>query len=162
MADKDSKLYALGCRIAKEAVSAYMNQEFLNDMFAVLCYIRLMKYAEEAGVNDVFDMEALKAKLIKQVERSIARNVSEWETSYVCKPSQFIDSRESIFYKNNEEICDFECDFIMKTQLDNGSWNIPWNWVAYPEEWAISKNWWKSYVIISNLLYLKGFKKLNC
>ena len=35
--------------------------------------------------------------------------------------------------------------------------DISWNWEAYPEEWVISKNWWKGQVIIENLLYLKGF-----
>lgn len=46
------------------------------------------------------------------------------------------------------------------TQLDDGSWNITWSWSEYPEEWAISKNWWKSNGIILNLLYLKAFEKL--
>ncbi|WMJ86307.1 hypothetical protein [Anaerocolumna sp. MB42-C2] len=36
----------------------------------------------------------------------------------------------------------------MKTQLPDGSWNIPWGWNDYLNEWSISKNWWKSNVII--------------
>ncbi len=44
--------------------------------------------------------------------------------------------------------------------LDDGSWDIPWRWNDYPEEWAISKNWWKSSGIIQNLLYLRGFGQL--
>lgn len=34
--------------------------------------------------------------------------------------------------------------------------NITWCWEDFPEEWAISKNWWKGQVIIEKLLYLKG------
>lgn len=160
-ADKDSNLYNLGCRIAKEAVSTYMNQGFLDNMNTVLCYIRLMQYTEEAGINDVFDNDALKAKLIKQVEIIISRNTDEWETLYVCKPSQFLSSKESAFYFYNKEIADFECDFIVKTQIDDGSWNVTWSWAGYPEEWVLSKNWWKANGIISNLLYLKGFNKIQ-
>lgn len=163
-ADRDSQLYALGRRIAKEAVNAYMNQGFLEDMHTVLCYIRLMQYIEEAGVIDIFDINALKAKLIGQVERSITRNTAEWETSYVCKPSQFLNSKNSVFYTSNtaiREMADFECEFIIKTQLNDGSWNITWKWDAYPDEWAISKNWWKSHGIITNLLYLRGFNKIR-
>ena len=140
-ADKNSKLFSLGCRLGKEAVHTYMNQGLLSNMATVLSYIRLMQYVEEAGAIDILDIDALKAKLIKQVESSITRNTSEWERAYVCKPSQFINSKESIFYINNKEISDFECDFIIKTQLDDGSWHITWTWTAYPEEWAISKNW---------------------
>jgi len=159
-ADKDSKLYALGCRLAKEALIAYMNQGFLSNMATVLCYVRFMQYAEEAGITGVFDISALKAKLIKQVENVISKNTAEWETSYVCKPSQFIDGKEGIFYLNNKEIADYECEFIIKTQLDDGSWSITWKWAAYPDEWAVSKNWWKSNNIITNLLYLRAFDKL--
>lgn len=129
-------------------------------MHTVSCYIRLMQYVEEAGVTDVFDIDVLKNKLKKQVTYSITRNTDEWETSYVCKPSQFFNSRESIFYIDNKEIADFECEFIIRTQLDDGSWNITWKWADYPEEWAISKTWWKSNNIITYMLYLKGFDKI--
>lgn len=159
-ADKNSELYNLGCRLAKEAVNTYMNQGFLSNMATVLCYIRLMQYVEEAGATDLFDLHALQAKLTKQVESCISRNTDEWDRSYVCKPSLFINGKESIFYRSNKEIADFECDFILKTQLDDGSWNITWSWPAYPEAWAVSKNWWKANGIISNLLYLRGFNKI--
>jgi len=159
-ADKNSKLYALGCRLAKEAVNTYMNQGFLGNMATVLCYIRLMQYIEEAGLSGIFDINTLKAKLVKQVEYSITWNTAEWKTSYICKPSQFFNSKNSIFYANNKEIADYECDFIAKTQLEDGSWNITWKWTAYPEEWAVSKNWWKSDMIIRNLLYLRGFNRI--
>lgn len=66
-ADKDSKLYSLACRIAKEAVDSYMNQDYLNNMHTVQCYIRLMQYVEEAEADDILDMNALKDKLIKRL-----------------------------------------------------------------------------------------------
>ncbi|NLG88349.1 MAG: hypothetical protein GX494_03900 [Clostridiaceae bacterium] len=159
-ANKGSKLYELGCRLAREAVNTYMNQRLLGNMATVLCYIRLMQYVEEAGITGIFDINALKAKLIKQVEYSITWNTAEWETSYICKPSQFISGKESIFYADNKEIADYECEFIIKTQLEDGSWNITWKWADYPDEWAVSKNWWKSDVVIKNLLYLRGFNKI--
>ena len=158
-AEKDSMLYNLGCRLVKEAVDDYMNKGLLGNMSTVLCYIRLMQYVEEADATDIIDVNALKDKLIKNVESSITRNTVVWETSYICKPSQYFNSKESVFYNSNKEIADFECEFIIKTQLPDGSWNITWNWADYPEEWAVSRNWWKSNGIITNLLYLKGFDK---
>ncbi|MDI9482706.1 MAG: hypothetical protein QM315_05940 [Bacillota bacterium] len=64
------------------------------------------------------------------------------------------------FYINNKDIADYECEFLFNTQLDDGSWNITWKWTAYLEEWPIAENWWKSYEIIKNLLYLRGFNKI--
>ena len=160
-ADKDSHLYKLGCRIAKEAYDADANQGLSDDMHAVLLYIRLMQYCEKAGVTEVIDLSALKERLWEQVRHSITQNTAEWETSYICKPSQFFNTNDSIFYADNKDIADYECEFIIKTQLEDGSWAIPWGWAAYPEEWSISKNWWKGNGAILNMLYLKGMGRLE-
>ena len=62
-------------------------------------------------------------------------------------------------YKENKKIADFECEFISKTQGVDGSWEITWNWgKTYMEAWGLAKNWWKSNVIIRNLLYWSGIK----
>lgn len=159
-ADRQSKLYALGCRIAAEAVEQLMGAQRENDMHTLSCYIRLMMYCEEAGVTDLFDISALKEKIGGQVHAGITQNTAEWETSYVCKPSQFFNSKNSPFYSGNERIADYECEYIIRSQLADGSFHIPWRWNDYADEWAISKNWWKAHVILSNLLYLKGFGRL--
>jgi hypothetical protein len=155
-AHKESILYQLGCRIAKEAYRSYISGDLLADMHTAGCFIRLWEYCEESGAADIIDCSALKERLREQVRFGITGNTDEWETGYVCKPSQFFNSRDSIFYEDNKEISDYECGFIKRTQLDDGSWNIPWGWNGYPEEWAVSKNWWKSNSIVLNMLYLKG------
>lgn len=155
-AGKGSQLYQLGCRIAKEACESYFRQGLLSDMHTVACYIRLMQYCQEAGAVDVIGIDSLQQKLLEQVKHSITQNITEWASGYVCKPSQFFNNRNSIFYPHNHAIADYECEFIIKTQLPDGSWPIPWSWSDYPEAWAISKNWWKGNGAIVNMLYLKG------
>ncbi|MDR0897843.1 MAG: hypothetical protein LBN04_08305 [Oscillospiraceae bacterium] len=155
-AARGSDLYALGERIAKEAYDAYVGQGLLNDMHTASCYVRLYEYCTEAGRGDLIDLDALGNRLQEQVKHSITADTAAWESSYICRPSQFFSSRESIFYADNKAIADYECEYIVKTQLEDGSWPIPWGWNAYPEAWAISKNWWKSNGALLNLLYLKG------
>ncbi|MDF2543872.1 MAG: hypothetical protein K0S47_3590 [Herbinix sp.] len=153
-ANKDSELFNLGCRIVKEAFDQLINSQRQNDMHTLLCFIRMMEYCEESGEANLFDHSVLKNKLQEQVKANITHNTEEWETSYICKPSQFFNTKDSIFYDDNKEIANFECSYIINTQLEDGSWNIPWEWGDFPEQWSISKNWWKSNVIILNLLYL--------
>jgi hypothetical protein len=157
-AEKGGELHRLGRRIAKEAFDAYAGKGSLDDMHTAACYIRLWQYCEEAGAEDIIDLAALKERLCEQVKHSITQNTSEWETSYICKPSQFFGSRDSVFYADNKDIAEYECEFIVKTQLDDGSWAVTWNWSEYPEEWAISKNWWKGSNVVLNTLYLKGIR----
>jgi hypothetical protein len=160
-ADKGSNIYRLGCDIAKEAYDAYFAGDLLGDMHAAACYLRLWQYCEEAGATDIFNLTALKERLREQVKHCITKNTAQWETGYICKPSQFFNDHNSIFYADNKDIADYECEFIIKSQLEDGSWNIPWGWNGYPEEWAISKNWWKGNGAILNILYLKGLGRLT-
>jgi hypothetical protein len=158
-ADQDSQLYRLGCRIAEEAIAA-LQCDSSHDMHTTLCYIRLLQYCEEAGVSHLFSLPALKEKLKLRVNASITRNTAAWDTGYVCRPSQYFKTKGSLFYPENSEIANYECEHIIKSQLEDGSWNIPWHWEAYPEAWSISKNWWKANGALHNMLYLQGMGKL--
>lgn len=154
-APPESAVYDLAKRIAGEAIAAYLQGDLLSDMHAALCYIRLFEYGSRAGL----DVEALREKLTLQIRTSITREIKTWETDYICKPSQFFDSKDNPFYAGNEEIAAYECEFIRRTQLADGSWPVNWNWAAYPDEWAISKNWWKSDLAIRNTKFLMGIEK---
>lgn len=159
-ASPNTKLYELGIHLVNEAIAYYKKIGLINEMHIIACYIRLLDYLEEIRL-DLFDIKFLKEQLIKDVNNSITKDLKLWDTSYICKPSNYFDSNKSIFYLDNKEVSDYECEFIKKTQLDDGSWNITWNWADYNEEWYISKNWWKSNNIIKNMLYLKGMEKLK-
>ncbi|MCI5918956.1 MAG: hypothetical protein MRZ75_06535 [Roseburia sp.] len=91
-----------------------------------------------------------------QIKHLLSGDTSVWATEYVCKPSLFIHCRDSRFYENNKELCDFECQFLSKTQQEDGTWAITWDWGSYPEQWHISKNWWKSDWIIKNLNFYQN------
>ncbi len=150
-----SELYQLGIRIVREAVEALQSSE-LKDMHTCACYIHMLEHIIEAGAEEQIPCDLLKEQLHAAVKRLITADTSQWG-GYVCRPSQFLNSRDSMFYPENKEPAEYECKHIEATQLEDGSWEIPWAWGDFPEVWPISKNWWKGQVIIENLLYLKGF-----
>lgn len=155
-ADKESDIFKLGVRVANEAIAALSPDE-IRDMHTCACYMRMAELFEKGNATEYIPFDELKSKLHKSINKLIVTDTSKW-SSYVCQPSCFINSKESEYYPDNKEIADYECEYIINTQLVDGSWNIGWTWGGnYPEEWAISKNWWKGQWIIQNLLYLKGF-----
>ena len=158
-ADKESELFKLGVRIANEAIVALSPDE-ISDMHTCTCYMRMAELFEKGKAAEYIPFDELKEKLHKSINKLIVTDTSKW-SGYVCQPSCFINSKESEYYLANKEIADYECKHIINTQLADGSWNIGWTWGGnYPDEWAISKNWWKGQWIIQNLLYLKGFELL--
>lgn len=157
-AQPGSELYRLGVRIANEAVDALDPSE-LNDEHTCACYVRLLEFIVRAGATEQFPCELLEQRLHEAVKRLITADTSQWG-GYVCRPSRFMNSRDSAFYPENRELAEYECGHIRRTQLADGSWDIPWGWQGYAEAWAISKNWWKGQVILENLLYLRGFGEI--
>lgn len=155
-APMESSIYQKAQRIATKAIEDILKIESLCDMHVIACFIQLYEYIKMTEASGTFKIHELGEKLKSLVHKTISHDKEQWGKSYLCKPSQYLRSKESMFFEQNQEMALFECEFIKKTQSADGTWSIPWAWGAYPEEWVISKNWWKSDVIIKNCLYLQN------
>lgn len=157
-ADVNDPLYVVTTNLAKEAYQYFKQKCPTNSMSTATCFVRLYEYLKEISKFDLIDMDEFNGLLHQQIKHMIIYDTKRWESEYVCKPSQFITSKNSDFYAANQEICKFECKFITDTQNDDGTWNINWDWQNDPEAWHISKNWWKSDWIIKNVKFYREMK----
>lgn len=155
-AEKNSKLFDAACVLAKEAYSYFKVHFPVDSMHTVSCFVELYEYLKDSSVNDLLDIDEFRTLLREQIRHVITYDTSKWPVDYVCKPSLFIGAKTSDFYRENKEICDYECEFILNTQETDGTWNITWSWTDYPEQWSISRNWWKSDLLIKNMRYIKA------
>lgn len=94
------------------------------------------------------------------VDASLCLDTEKWGREYVPMPSRYILSKQSFLYEGREELVRKECEIIKETQLDDGSFYIPWLWYTEYKEFEVAKNWWKSQLIIDKLLFLKNFGEL--
>ncbi|MGN0452430.1 MAG: hypothetical protein ACI4GZ_01360 [Ruminococcus sp.] len=158
-AEPDSDLYETANSLLKEAYAYFKANCPLESMHTASCFVKLYEYLRDCDslINDMKEFEAL---LELQIKHILTKDTSVWKTEYVCKPSLFIRSRNSSFYDENKELCNFECRFISETQEADGTWAVTWNWEHYPEEWHISKNWWKSDLIIKNTEFFRNIHGL--
>lgn len=148
---KGSALYESARLLVQKIISEYLSGSFLENMHTVLCYLRLEEYLQ----GEFPGIEAFREKLKAQVSLSIEKRTELWK-GYACRPSFLIDGKSCHHY-SVWELAEEECEFIMKTQGEDGSWPVTWNWDAYPEAWAVSK---KADIIIKDLLYLRSFGKI--
>lgn len=157
-AERDSVLFKKSETIALQAYGWFKNggNAYFKDNHITGCFISLFNYLSEADIKLV-DMEEFRKKLIDEVNADICRDTEKWETEYVCKPSAFIHSRVSMFYKGNEELVKRECEIIAKSQLEDGSFVVPWQWFNDYKEFPLAKNWWKSVIVIEKMRFLKEF-----
>ena len=153
----ESSLCQTAEKLVKEAYTYFRKNCPMESMHTVSCFVELYEDLADCGLN-IIDLNEFESLLKEQIAHILTRDTDVWETEYVCKPSQFIHSRSSRFYAANKALCDYECEFISKTQKPDGTWAVTWDWGCAPEQWHISKNWWKADLIIKNVAFWKNIR----
>lgn len=158
-APKESDLWRKGKALAQKSYQWLLDHYPIQEEHMLECYIQLYQYLKAAEMTDVMDMADFKRRLTELVSRHICYEPERWNHEYVPRPSCFIHSPQSIFYKGNEEIVERECEYLTGAQLEDGSFNVPWEWYGEYKEFELAKNWWKSIMILENILFWENFHR---
>lgn len=156
-ADKNSELYKKCGQFIKEAVAFLENSISLGEQHVTGCFVTLYDYCFKAQV-DFVDMERFKDMLTSTVNHVNCREPDKWFTQYLPKPSDYIRSKDSMFLEGNEDLVRKECELIIEQQEADGCYPVTWDWGRdYAKEFALSENWWKSDLVINNMVFLREF-----
>ncbi len=159
-ADKGSAIYEKACKIATEAAEWFVSAAPINDNHDLACFIRLYNALEKADLLSADTMVKFRTGLCESVKLTICQDTEKWAVEYVTKPSDFNITRDSIFYTDSADLAEYECEFIMNTQLPDGGFVVTWQWWTDYKEYEVSANFWKSGFAIKNMLYLRNYGKL--
>lgn len=155
-ADKDSRAYKKAEEIARQAYEWFVSAVPVGDDHSAACFAALYGFLKETG-SGLLDMRKFADKLKEEVNADICRDSEKWRTEYVCLPSKFIGSRDSMFYAGNEELVQNEIEMLRECQLDDGSYIVPWLWYNEYKEYELAANWWKSRMLIDKMRFLREF-----
>lgn len=158
---RESRIYQDILKLVEKYIGLLYDNE-LGDM-GPTGYIKLVNAMRKAGIKG-YDYDNLEERLKELVNGSIQREPEQWRY-YGYRPSDYIKSKESVFYADNKEIVDVELKFLVDTLPEDDVWPISWSWFenneVYPKEWAISEVWGKAYKAIGRTLFLKEFGKIS-
>ena len=154
-ADAETTVYGMAQALLREAYVWFREKCPLESMHTASCFVELFEDLSECAAFGI-DLMEFESLLQLQIKHLLTKDTSKWATEYVCRPSLFIHSQISRFYEANKELCDFECRFLSETQESDGTWAVTWDWGCYPEQWHISKNWWKSDLILKNIKFYQN------
>lgn len=162
-ANEASELYKKAISISDVIINKLNTSGYYGDM-GIGGYCVLLESIKQAKLTWRFDCDFLTERLRELVNNSIERDTSKW-VNYSVRPSDYIDSPENIFYKDNEDIVLRELDYIIETRPKNGVWDITWSWFEnndkYAKEFAISENWWKASKAIHKIQLLRNFNRVD-
>jgi hypothetical protein len=161
-AKKNSELYKKAMRILEYVIEKLNTANNFGDM-GIGGYCVLLDTINKIGLTSQFNYDCSIKTVKKLVYESIERNTAKW-VNYGVRPSNYINSPDNIFYKDNESIVQTEIDYLIDTRPQNGVWDITWSWfennTKYAKEFAISENWWKAVKAIEKVRFLKNFGRL--
>ena len=157
-ADRGSALYDRGLAIANEAVDWFLDRGVFGEKHVTHCFLRLAEYGQG---HDLPRLTELRAALHEQVKRNVTADLSKYGVEYVDRPTDLIDGPNHPYYPDIAETADAECDFLLASQQEDGSWPVPWKWWnEYTDEFAVAANWWKGHIVLKHILYLRNFGKI--
>lgn len=160
-APPESSLYSKAEEIAVCAVAAFLNAPISDDAHTTSCYAELLGYMEEAAPVPGVDLPAFRSAVHEAVGQAICKEPEKWFTEYVCRPSQFFGKLPDFISVVSPDLCHKEATLLISVQSADGSWPVTWEWHTPYTEFHISADWWRSAIIIENLLYLKAFDILE-
>ncbi len=157
--DTESTLYQKAFSVAQEMVDK-LRRAGTTDVHEIGANAVLLQDILAAGLEEQFDATELRGRLMKMVSQALQRDRGSW-SGYSMRPSHYIDSPQSLFYKGNEEVTGEELDNILNTRKTGGVWDIYWSWADYPAEFAIARRWWQGNLALRYTLLMKNFGRLE-
>lgn len=162
-APRDSSLFKKACTYTRNILKNAETAEELGEMGAG-GILMLLGDIMQSGLSSEFPAPGLMEKMAAIANQKIERDPEKW-AFYTPRPSEFIPSQESPFYKGNEEIVTTELDYLIDTRNPGGVWKITWTWFdlgeKYAKEFAVSENWWMAVKAIDKVMFLKNFGRVE-
>ena len=156
-ASRDSAVYHKGLAIAREATEWLLRQEPFADKHILILFQRLAEYGKG---HDIPHFDEMCARVNALATRCVCTDLTKYGVEYVDRPTDLIDGPAHPWYPLIAEAAAAECDFLIESQLPDGSWPVPWQWYnEYKDEFAVAAMWWKGHIVLKHIVYLRNFGK---
>lgn len=149
--DYDSPLIAQAYELV---LDAFRGQPDEMEMHALMCFIRLAEMASSGITGELLP------KLRRSAELVSGRTAVDWE-GYGGRPLWFAGTPTSLLADDLSEPIQNELDYLIATQSESGSWQPPWSWGQYEDEWLVAKNEWAGWLTLRNLVSLKHWNRIE-
>ena len=157
-ADRESPVYQKGLAIAREAADWLLRQEPFAEKHVVYLFMRLAEFGQG---HDIPGLEELVARLHALAPLCVCHDLSKYGVEYVDRPTDLITGPQHPFYPDISEAAEAECDFLIASQLTDGSWPVPWKWWnEYTAEYEVAAVWWKAHIVLKHIVYLKHIGRI--
>ncbi|WP_279401371.1 hypothetical protein [Piscibacillus salipiscarius] len=114
------------------------------------------QFKEQTG----YAFEEVSRKVDNLILQTVEQDPSKWGTSYQPFPLDFVESPDDPLAKEFGSLIEKNLNFFIEDLLDEGIWDISWEWGQYPNEFAISRRYWQGILTVDRYKLLKRFGRV--
>ena len=157
-ADKASAVYDKGLAIAREATAWLLAQEPFAEKHILFLFQRLVEFGQG---HDIPGFDEMSARVNALAPLCVCTDLTKYGVEYVDRPTDLISGPAHPWYPRIAEAAQAECDFLIASQLPDGSWPVPWKWWnESTAEYEVAAYWWKSHIVLKHIVFLKNFNRV--
>lgn len=136
------------------ALEYLKNRSETLEMHELPCFLRLAERVPQQLQPPIYQ------QLDSHVEQNVAMNSEQWK-SYSLQPIQVADSPRAHYFRKLRIAIEFNLDFLIEQQDENGSWVPTWKWGRFEKEWEKAKQEWSGILTLNNLRVLRSFGRIQ-
>ncbi len=156
----ESKPAQQGWKTVQLAVERLMNCTAM-EMHEAYNYVAaadlLAPYKAELAQRTGFSIKQVQEKIKDLAAGAMKQDPSQWAIGYKALPLNFVQSPESFLYPAFEGLVQQNLAFYAEQADENGLWTVPWDWPAYPLEFAIARRYWQGIMALERYRIFRSF-----
>ena len=150
-------LYRLGEKLegeVRQALDYYLAQS-VAEMHEFPLFMDL--YFDLRHTNwDSRELLQFKHKLEGDLKKLLVTNPDQW-AGYGLRPSSIFTPDHREFILPYEKAIEQEKQYLLRTANADGTWEVPWDWGQFPQEFTLAREWWQAELIIRYTRFLQLF-----
>ncbi len=128
------------------------------DSHEVQCFMLAHRMMELCGVTDVIDLDKAREAVKRAVGLAVCREPEKYGVEYVAGPSAFFHGESPYVPEGVEELVKADLAAIDKLQMEDGGFDITWQWYTpYEQEYKQARDWWRPKVTMEKLGFYLAF-----
>lgn len=158
-ADRHSDVFRKASVLADKLIGEFLENPEI-DMHPLICVHDLLEDISKARIESRFRYDEAISVFNEKASLLILSSRDNWG-GYCVYPSHFVKSKGDEIDRRIGDLSIREAEWLVGTRNKDGVWDISWKWDKYPEEFAISENWWRGSLAVRNCLFLRSMGQIE-
>ena len=120
----------------------------------LICYMLALELLRDNRITDVIDLEGAYCEIVLKLKETICPDISKYGKEYVTEPSFiFYGAFDRYMADDIRTIAYSEKDILGDLQLEDGGFDISWQWYTDYKEFEEARDMWRPRVTLNKLLF---------